>query len=131
MNRSLQEASSPTHGCPSSELPAPAPTSDYCQICQQRFSDYFAHIGLKLHQLRVANAEASLMIEDLCKQFKRSPSPLLPPKNKPIRKDTRKTQKPTCKRPHSQKEYGLGVQQAQKGQNISTGLLSESPGFAE
>jgi hypothetical protein len=71
------------------------------------------------------------MINDLCHQFTCTPSPLVSPKNKPIRKDTRKDQKPTSKRPHNQKDYLLAEQQAQKGQNISTGLLSESPGFVE
>jgi hypothetical protein len=48
------------------ELIAVAPNSNYCQICQERFEDYFAHIALKSHGMRMTQTEASEKIKDLC-----------------------------------------------------------------
>lgn len=50
-------------------LVAVAPNSNYCQICQERFEDYFAHIILKAHTIRMAQSDASEKIRALCGEF--------------------------------------------------------------
>jgi len=37
-------------------IPAKGPNSNYCQICQEKFEDYFDHISLKAHGNRVGKS---------------------------------------------------------------------------
>jgi hypothetical protein len=46
-----------------------APNSNFCQVCQEKFEDYHAHINLKLHRTRTQNSETSLLIQQLCLDF--------------------------------------------------------------
>lgn len=66
------------------------PSSTYCQICQEKFQDYFAHIRTRPHLLREANAEASAFILELCASLAPpDDAPPSLPRAKPIRKEKR------------------------------------------
>jgi hypothetical protein len=69
MQRSLQETADLVHISTEEELLAVAPNSNYCQICQERFEDYFAHIILKTHTIRMGQSDATEKIRALCGEF--------------------------------------------------------------
>ncbi len=70
---------------------AVAPHSKYCQLCQEKFDDYFAHIQLKTHGIRMSNSEASEKIQQLCSEFQSTQtSDSGKGKTKHIKKDQRR-----------------------------------------
>lgn len=69
MQRSLQETADLTQMCTEELLIAVAPNSNYCQICRERFDDYFTHITIKTHIIRTAQSEVSEKIRALCGEF--------------------------------------------------------------
>jgi hypothetical protein len=102
------------------------PSSSYCQICQEKFQDYFDHIQTRPHRLRESNAEATKLIHDLCNNF------AFPPltetgraKGKAIRKEKRQ-QQPQKKLNKPKRREMSGVERPCKGQNFSTGLVEDS-----
>jgi hypothetical protein len=100
-----------------------APSSTYCQICQEKFQDYFAHIITPAHRTRESHADASLLIHALCAALAHLP----PARPKPIRKQRREErQQPHRKLNKGKKKEIEGEERHAKGQNFSTGLVEDS-----
>jgi putative ribosome biogenesis GTPase RsgA len=70
---------------------AVAPHSKYCQICQEKFEDYFVHIQLKTHGIRMSNSDATEKIHQLCSEFQSTQiGDSGKGKSKPIKKEPRR-----------------------------------------
>lgn len=91
IQRSVQEINSVSSSQPSQEIRITPPNSDYCQICQHGFSDYFEHIKDKTHRNGANHSQATGLIKALCKklqgEFKEVNGKR---KSKPVRKAGRK-----------------------------------------
>ena len=66
IQRSLQETTNLAQMSTEEELIAVAPNSNYCQICQERFEDYFVHIMQNSHAMRMSQSDGTEKIKDLC-----------------------------------------------------------------
>lgn len=74
------------------ELEEVAPSSNYCQICQEHFRSYHEHLAQKGHMLRWEHNEFNLDIRALCIKREEASCPL--PKRKPIAKTPRRPRTP-------------------------------------
>ena len=126
IQRSVQETNSVSSGQPSQEIRIAPPHSDYCQICQHGFLDYFEHIRDKAHRAKASRSQATGLISGLCAHVEgASKESGRKGKGKTVRKAGRKERSWRGKVRGSKKEETSKGEGSSKGGSFSTCLVED------